>query len=142
MGGDGPAPAAYRASRAVSRAGRVALRYTVAMSKIYHITTAAAWAEAQAAGAYSADSLATEGFIHFSTSEQLLWVAERFYRGLAGLLLLTVDTERLTAELRFEESEPGRQFPHLYGPLNLDAVIATQPFTPNRDGSFTLPPGL
>jgi uncharacterized protein (DUF952 family) len=110
------------------------------MSKIYHITTAAAWADARAAGAYSADSLATEGFIHFSTGEQLLWVAERFYRGHAGLLLLTVDTEQLTAELRFEEAEPGRLFPHLYGPLNLDAVVATQPFAASPDGSFTLPP--
>ena len=112
------------------------------MSTIYHITTAAAWAAARAAGAYSPDSLASEGFIHFSTREQLLWVADRFYRGEPGLLLLAVDTERLTAELRYEESEPGMRFPHLYGPLNLDAVVAAHPFPPKPDGSFELPPGI
>jgi uncharacterized protein (DUF952 family) len=118
------------------------VRYTAAMSTIYHITTAEAWAEAQAAGAYRADSLATEGFIHLSTGEQLPWVAERFYRGRPGLLLLAVDAGRLAAELRYEESEPGRLFPHLYGPLNLDAVVAARPFPPNPDGSFDRPPGL
>jgi uncharacterized protein (DUF952 family) len=112
------------------------------MSRVYHITTTAAWAEAQAAGAYSAGSLASEGFIHCSTAEQVPWVADRFYRGLPGLLLLAIDTARLTAELRYEESEPGMRFPHLYGPLNLDAVVAAHPFPPKADGSFDLPPGL
>jgi uncharacterized protein (DUF952 family) len=118
------------------------VRYTAAMSTIYHITTAEAWAEAQAAGSYAADSLATEGFIHLSTREQLLWVADRFYRGQPGLLLFAVDTGRLSAELRYEESEPGMHFPHLYGPLNLDAVVAARPFLPNPDGTFDLPPGV
>jgi glutathione S-transferase len=111
------------------------------MSIIYHITPAAAWQEAQAAGAYTADSLAAEGFIHLSTRAQVLWVAARFYRGQPGLLLLAVDEARLTAELRYEESEPGQRFPHLYGPLNLDAVVAAHPFPPEADGSFRLPDG-
>ena len=88
------------------------------------------------------DSLASEGFIHLSTREQVLWVAGRFYRGQAGLLLLAVDPARLVAELRYEEAEPGQHFPHLYGALNLDAIVEVYPFPPGPDGSFTLPPEL
>lgn len=112
------------------------------MPVIYHITPAAAWDAAQHAGVYAADSLATEGFIHLSTRAQVLWVADRFYAGQSGLVLLAVATERLAAELRYEESEPGQRFPHLYGPLNLDAVIAAHLFAPGPDGSFKLPEGL
>ncbi|HMQ34809.1 MAG TPA: DUF952 domain-containing protein [Chloroflexaceae bacterium] len=111
------------------------------MKPIFHITTVAAWEDARRAGAYTADSLATEGFIHLSTRAQLLWVADRFYRGQAGLVLLAVDPARLLAELRYEESEPGQRFPHLYGPLNLDAVVAAHPFPPEPDGTFRLPAG-
>jgi uncharacterized protein (DUF952 family) len=109
------------------------------VSTIYHITTAAAWEAAQAAGAYRADSLAREGFIHLSTGAQLLRTASRFYAGQAGLLLLAVDEGRLAAELRYEEGEPGELFPHLYGPLNLDAVVGAHPFPPERDGTFRMP---
>lgn len=112
------------------------------MSTIYHITSADAWASACAAGTYSADSLASEGFIHLSTSAQLLATANRFYHGQPGLLLLAVDTQLLTAELRYEQSEPGQHFPHLYGPLNLDAVLAAHPFPPTSDGAFSLPNGV
>lgn len=96
---------------------------------ILHITNKLAWEAAQQAGAYTAPSLDSEGFIHFSTPAQVQWVAERFYAGQADLVLLEVDPALLTAELRYEESEPGQWFPHLYGPLNLDAVRAVHPFT-------------
>lgn len=109
---------------------------------IYHITAAEAWAAAQAGGFYTADSLATEGFIHLSTRDQVRWVAGNRYRGQTGLVLLAVDPTRLIAELRYEESVPGQSFPHLYGPLNLDAVVAVAPFPPEPDGSFSLPPAL
>lgn len=90
---------------------------------IYHITQRATWARAQAEGRYAADTLQSEGFIHLSTEAQVPWVAGRFYRGQADLVLLVVDPARLEAELRYEESEPGQHFPHLYGPLNLGAVV-------------------
>lgn len=111
------------------------------MSKIYHITTDDEWRKARATGVYAAESLATEGFIHLSTREQLLWVADRFYRGRGELVLLAVDPALLRAELRYEESEPGQRFPHLYGPLNLDAVVDAHPFPPDPDGTFQLPAG-
>jgi uncharacterized protein (DUF952 family) len=107
---------------------------------IYHITRAEDWAAAQAAGSYRAGSLDHEGFIHFSTAAQVLRVANFFYRGQVGLVLLAVDEARLGAPLRYEESEPGlAPFPHLYGPLNLDAVVAVYAFPPEADGSFRMP---
>lgn len=112
------------------------------MSMIFHITDAATWAVAQAAGSYRAASLAGEGFIHLSTPAQIIGTANRFYHGQRGLLLLVVDPQLLAAELRYEEAEPGQRFPHLYGPLNLDAVLAALPFPPEADGTFTLPAGV
>lgn len=108
---------------------------------IFHITRSAAWEAARATGSYTADTLASEGFIHLSTGEQVLGVANALFHGQAGLLLLTIDPARLTAELRYEEAHPGQFFPHLYGPLNLDAVVAVYPFVPQPDGSFRLPDG-
>lgn len=109
------------------------------MSPILHITSQADWAAAQVAGSYTADSLASQGFIHCSTAEQVLLVANSFFRGRNDLLLLEIDPARLSAELRYEESEPGMLFPHIYGPLNLDAVTAAYTFTPDSTGVFSAP---
>jgi uncharacterized protein (DUF952 family) len=106
---------------------------------ILHITEQSAWQVAQTAGEYTAPSLTHEGFIHFSTPAQVLQVAQRFYAALNDLVLLEVDPALLHAELRYEESEPGMLFPHLYGPLNLDAVRAVHVFTRNAAGQFQLP---
>lgn len=97
---------------------------------IYHITTQTAWEAAQAAGVYTDESLASAGFIHCSRVAQLPRVAARFFRGQPGLVLLTIDPQRLGAEVREEEGEPGERFPHLYGLLNLDAVVTVEPFLP------------
>ncbi len=99
------------------------------MSPILHLAHTATWAEAQRLGSYAPPSLEREGFIHLCTEVQLSGVVERFYRTQRDMLLLTIDPNRLQAELRYEEGEPGEAFPHLYGPLNLDAVIAVQPFS-------------
>lgn len=98
-------------------------------------------------GAYRADSLSTEGFIHCSKPSQIVDVANTFYRGVQGLALLVIDPSMLDAELRWEppaEPEPsharaGDLFPHIYGPLNLGAVVKVIPFEPGEDGSFRLP---
>jgi len=107
---------------------------------IYHISNQTEWDAAQQAGVYQADSLASEGFIHCSTREQILPVALRFYKGRTDLLLLAIETERLSAPVKFENLEGGEiLFPHIYGPLNLDAVAARAPFPPQPDGSFQFP---
>jgi uncharacterized protein (DUF952 family) len=105
---------------------------------IYHIAERERWRSTPPGGYYAPPSLDTEGFIHFSDAEQVIRVANRFYRGQPDLLLLAVDPGRLEAELRYEQPAPevSERFPHLYGPLNLDAVTAVFDFTPAPDGTF------
>ncbi len=111
------------------------------MSIILHITSQATWEAARAAGSYQADTLATEGFIHCSTPTQVIGVANVRFRGQAGLTLLCIEEARVRAAVRYEDcDETGQQFPHIYGPLNLDAVTQALPFPPQADGTFTLPP--
>jgi len=101
-------------------------------------------------GIYHADSLSTEGFIHCSKASQIVGVANTFYHGQHGLVLLVINPSKLEAELKWEppaEPEPthareGEMFPHLYGPLNLDAVVNVITFEPDADGIFTLPDEL
>lgn len=111
------------------------------MSTLYHIAGRAAWAAAQAAGVYQGDTLAGQGFTHLSLAHQVLRVANALYRGRSDLVLLVIESDRLSSELRFEAGEPGEDFPHLYGPLNLAAVRAVYDFPPLADGSFQLPEG-
>ena len=117
---------------------------------ILHLASNDAWLAAVKMGAYHADSLSTEGFIHCSTASQIVGVANTFYHGQRGLVLLVIDPGKLDAELKWEppaEPEPthareGELFPHIYGPLNLDAVTNVIPFEPDVDGTFSLPPSL
>ncbi|HEY9662544.1 MAG TPA: DUF952 domain-containing protein, partial [Allocoleopsis sp.] len=92
------------------------------MALIFHITPHQQWETAQAEGVYRCESLGTEGFIHCSTSAQVVKVANALFRGQQGLVLLEIESDRLQAELRYDEIEGGEIFPHLYGALNLDAV--------------------
>jgi uncharacterized protein (DUF952 family) len=113
------------------------------MTPLLHITTRDAWLAAQDAGLYRANSLETEGFIHCSLPQQVVAVADGYYPGREGLVLLVIDPERLDAPVRFEDCyETGQDFPHIYGPLNLDAVIDVLPFPPGPDGTFALPDAL
>ena len=109
------------------------------MTVIYHITTAGAWAAAQAAGEYEAPSLADEGFIHCSGDEaQTLRVVQRLYSGVTGLIVLDVDVIRLKAEVKRETSRSGEIYPHIYGKINLDAVVRVRELTLDADGSQRL----
>lgn len=113
------------------------------MKTIHHITHRETWEAARAAGSYRADTLATEGFIHCSTAEQVLAVANAMFHGQAGLVLLCIDEGRVQAEIRYEDCyATGQQFPHIYGPLNLDAVSCVVEFPPTADGAFVLPPEM
>jgi uncharacterized protein (DUF952 family) len=113
------------------------------MSIIYHITRRADWQAALAAHAYTADSLASEGFIHCSTAQQVLATANRIFSGRRDLLLLSVDTARVKAEIRHENLEGGAElFPHIYGVLPIDAIVAVHDFPPAADGTFALPSGV
>jgi uncharacterized protein (DUF952 family) len=107
------------------------------MTVFFHILSRDDWARAQAAGRYEPPSLAEEGFIHFSTREQVVPTAERYYAGRDDLVLLVVDEGRVQPPVRYEPAR-GEMFPHVYGPLNLDAVREVVPFV--RDGGTFVPP--
>jgi len=102
---------------------------------LVHLCTRAAWQAAQDAGNYQPPSLAAEGFIHLSRPDQILKVANTFYRGLAEAVLLWIDPTRLQAALRWEAVDADL-FPHLYGALNLEAVAAINDLIPDQDGVF------
>lgn len=94
---------------------------------IYHVVTKAGWEAAKKKGAYAAASLALEGFIHASEKEQVAGVLERYYKNQRGLLLLHIDESRLSAPLKYELAPSvNESFPHIYGLLNLDAVIQVE----------------
>lgn len=90
---------------------------------IYHLTTLSAWEHAQDNGVYEAPSLATEGFIHCSTEEQLEGVMNRHFEQHENLVKLVIDPKRLLHPLRYERSTSMNDaYPHIHGPLNLEAV--------------------
>ena len=103
------------------------------MAFIYHIAATADWERAVREGQYTTSTrgltLAEQGFIHASTADQVARVANAFYRDVPDLVLLVIDPERVGPEIRYERV-PGQDapYPHIYGPLNTDAVAEARPF--------------
>lgn len=94
---------------------------------IYHITTEAEWHAAQAEGYYAAASLASEGFIHCSTEEQVTGVLGRYFKGKTDLVALKIEVAKLVHPPKFELAPSvNEMFPHIYGPVNIDAVKAVE----------------
>lgn len=95
---------------------------------IYHITTQEKWDLALKQGFYEADTLVNEGFMHCSTADQVPGVLERYYKGMTGLVKLTIQKEKVERPLVFElAGSINEVFPHIHGTLNLDAVVAVNP---------------
>lgn len=98
------------------------------MASIFKLCAAREWEAAIEAGEYrgSPDDL-RDGFIHFSTREQLAETAAKHFAGQEGLLLVEVDAGRLGEALRHEPSRGGALFPHLYAALPVDAAVSVSP---------------
>lgn len=117
------------------------------MSTIYHVTSAADWEAGRTAGEYTTSTrgktLAEVGFLHASTAAQIVPVAGFIHQDAPEepLIVLVVDTGRLTSPWRYDDV-PGwdEPFPHIYGPLNPDAVVEAVPFEPGPDGEFSFTP--
>jgi uncharacterized protein (DUF952 family)/alpha-beta hydrolase superfamily lysophospholipase len=105
---------------------------------ILHIIKRADWDAAIAKGAYAPESLHTEGFIHCSTPDQVIRTANRFFAGQSELIVLNVDPSRVRPEIRWElpTDDAQEKFPHIYGPLNLDAVTGLQALNAAPSGAF------
>ena len=95
---------------------------------IYHVTTAAEWQSAKEAGSYTSPSLKAEGFIHCSADDaQVAGVLQRYFAGKTNLVKLVIDTGKLTSRFIYEWSpSTADTFPHVYGPINADAVIEAE----------------
>lgn len=98
------------------------------MPVIYHVTSAADWNEAKQNGFYEHPSLTAEGFIHCSQEHQVAGVLERYFAGQNDLIKLVIDTDKLTSKFVFDwSSSTADTFPHVYGPINIDAVMDVMP---------------
>ena len=108
---------------------------------IYHMCPAETWEAAVRAGEYrgTADDR-RDGFIHFSTAEQIAESARRQRAGQAGLLLIAVESARLAERLKWEKSRGGALFPHLYGALDPAEVASVAPLPLGSDGEHIFPP--
>ena len=94
---------------------------------IYHVTTQRNWDLAITQGYYSADSIALEGFIHCCKKDQLNGVIERYYQDVDQLFILEIEPSKVTSPLKYELAPSvNEEFPHIYGTLNLDAVVSIQ----------------
>ena len=107
------------------------------MRVIYHLAEEAHWEQARRDGAYTRStrelSLDEEGFIHASSAEQWPVVRSRFYGDVTEpLVLLHIDESRLTSRFVHEVGDPatGETFPHVYGPIDVDAVVDTTVLQP------------
>jgi uncharacterized protein (DUF952 family)/GNAT superfamily N-acetyltransferase len=118
---------------------------------ILHLLSRDSWVAAQAHGQLIAQSVATEGFAHCSTEHQIVDVANKYYSGAHNMVLLNIDPARLTSKLIFEppahlDGSPALPheplFPHIYGPINLEAVIEVIDFPCDSIGNFLAPPQL
>ena len=107
------------------------------MDEILHITTATEWHRAVEAEVLAPASLATEGFIHCCTRDQLTGVLDRFHPNRDGLVVLRLDVSQLDSELRWEAPshpdgtpntsvETSLRFPHIYGPIATAAVVSVE----------------
>ncbi len=107
---------------------------------ILHITSRTEWVAAQSTGQYHSRTLDADGFIHCSTPEQVLAPANALYAGQRNLVLLCIQPDVVQSPIVYEDCyDSGHVFPHIYGPLNLDAVVKVIDFPPGEDGSFSLP---
>ena len=107
---------------------------------IYKITPEAPWREAETNGRFTGAPIdVADGFIHLSTAAQVRETAAKHFAGQTGLLLVAIDGASLGAALKYEVSRGGALFPHLYGVLDLKAVLWVRPLPLGADGAHQFP---
>jgi uncharacterized protein (DUF952 family) len=110
------------------------------MATIYKICPAALWSAAEKDGIFKGSPVdVADGYIHFSTAAQVAETAARHFKGQDDLLLVAIDSPRLGPALRWEKARWGDLFPHLYGPLELKAVVSVVPLPLGPDGRHHFP---
>jgi uncharacterized protein (DUF952 family) len=111
------------------------------MPHVYKICPVALWREAERNGVFrGSDDDRRDGFIHFSTAAQVAETAAKHFSGQRDLLLIRVDANDLGERLKWEPSRGGALFPHLYGDLELAAVMKVDALPLGPDGRHVFPP--
>jgi len=107
---------------------------------IYKVVSAQEWSAATEQGEFLGAAIdLTDGYIHFSTAEQLRETVEKHFAGQADLMLVGVDVDRLGDQLKWEPSRGGDLFPHLYGPLSTECVVMSAEMPVGEDGQHVIP---
>ena len=107
---------------------------------IYRIAETRDWEAAQASGYFASADLAAEGFIHCCTAQQVAAVANRYYQGQEGLVLLEIDETQVHVPLKWEDlTNAGELFPHVCGRIPRAALVRCLVFKPGVDGRFSSP---
>jgi uncharacterized protein (DUF952 family) len=110
------------------------------MHNIYKICPVPLWREAEKAGFFTGAPIdILDGYLHFSTAQQVRETAAKHFSGQNDLLLIAIDADSLGESLRFEPSRGGDLFPHLYAPLALSAVLWVKPLLLGSDGHHIFP---
>lgn len=105
---------------------------------IFHIAPRSLWEQTKDKSEYRGDTLESEGFIHCSTRNQVLAVANALFSERQDLVLLLLQTSRILSLVKYE-GVTSEMYPHIYGPINRDAIIAVYDFLPDKHGKFSLP---
>jgi uncharacterized protein (DUF952 family) len=109
------------------------------MTVIYKICSASEWEETVRTGAFRGSAVdVRDGYIHFSTAEQVAETAAKHFAGQADLVLVAVDADKLGSELTWEPSRGGALFPHLYAELPVQAALWVKPL-PWQGGRHMFP---
>ncbi len=107
---------------------------------IYHITRAGEWERARGGRFYQPAGFEAEGFIHCCEADFIETVGNRYFRGQSGLVILCIDPGKVRASIRYEDLVGGGVlFPHVYGELNVDAVVEVVAFEADEEGRFSSP---
>ncbi len=108
------------------------------MAMIYHLAPVSDWEAAGGLEEYAAESLESEGFIHCSKDHsQAVEVANRLFKGRDDMLVLELDVHRLVSPIKHEAARSRTVYPHIYGPINTDAVVGVLGLITGEDGQFT-----
>ena len=102
----------------------------------YHLAPVEVWERQKAAGSYVPEAFQSDGFVHATNGlERLLWVANEFYTAdERPYTVIVLDVSKLSSPMRYDD--PEEQFPHIYGPLNVDAVVGQLSVERGENGSF------
>lgn len=104
---------------------------------ILHCMPKETWETIKAKSVFGEESIGAEGFIHCSSIEYFWRVTPNFRDIVKELVLLCIDTKKLTSPVKWEDGDnSGREYPHIYGLINLDAVVAILPYLKGKDGNY------